>query len=230
MRKIALLLCLFATFLNVNNLAHADASLPSDGEKMAFIKENFQAVRDHSYYWQYGWMALFGGSAVLNGAVWGVSDSDKEVYDAKVGLVTSALGVGDLLTNPMRSHEYADKLSAEQVDLAQAEAWLQAAAAREDYERSWVNHLLAGVVNGIAGLAVAYDDKRPDAGWLVFATNTLATEVKIFTAPQHMSKAWKAYQRGDKAALTAATAAAKNADYRWQLAASGSVLSLHYRF
>jgi hypothetical protein len=230
MRRTAVLLCLFTTLLSLKNLAQAEALVPSDGEKMAFIKENFQSVRDQSYYWQYGWIALFGGSAVLNGAVWGISDSDKEVYDAKVGFVTSALGVGDLLTNPMRSHEYADQLEAGQVDLAQAEVWLKAAAEREEYERSWLNHLLAGVVNGIAGLAVAYDDKRPGDGWLVFATNTLATEVKIFTAPQQMSKAWKAYQSGDKAALTTATAAAKTADYRWQLAASGSVLTLNYRF
>ena len=67
MRRTAVLLCLFTTLLSLKNLAQAEALVPSDGEKMAFIKENFQSVRDQSYYWQYGWIALFGGLAVLNG-------------------------------------------------------------------------------------------------------------------------------------------------------------------
>lgn len=227
MRVLTSLLCL-SGFLCC--AATAQAQTPTDAQKLAFIQQNFAAVSEHSFAWQYGWLTIFGGSALINGVVWSATDSDKEAYDSKVGLVTSALGVGDLLLNPMRSHQYAERLSTEQVELAQAEAWLKAAAVREDYERSWTNHLLSGLVNGLAGLMVAYDDKRSEDGWLLFATNMLATEAKIFTSPRRMSQAWQAYQSGDLAALAAANQAAKQDEYRWQLAASGPVLHFQYRF
>lgn len=198
----------------------------SDAEKLQFIQQEFQANREHSLYWQRGWFGLFAGVATVQGVAWHYTDDDNDRYDRAVGFTTSALGAADMLLNPMRSHDYADQLAGGNVSLQQAEQWLAAAAAREQYERSLTNHLLAGLVNGLAGLAVAYDDKRPGDGWLTFASGMIATEVKIHTSPTRMSAAWQAYQRGE----LSPPATAKAELPRWQVAAAGPVLWLQYQF
>lgn len=220
----------FKRFLLPISLLGALWTMPSiaatETEKLQFIQNEFQANREHSLYWQQGWFGLFAGVAAVQGVAWHYTDDDNDRYDRAVGFTTSALGAADMLLNPMRSHHYADQLAGGNIRLNQAEQWLAAAAAREQYERSLTNHLLAGLVNGLAGLAVAYDDNRPDDGWVTFAMGMIATEVKIHTAPTHMTKAWQAYQRGELSPVTAATAEQP----RWQIAAAGPVLWAQYRF
>jgi hypothetical protein len=88
-----------------------------------------------------------------------------------------------------------------------------------------LNHVLTGLVNGLAGLAVAYDDKRPADGWMTFASGMIASEVKIYTAPQTMTEAREQYRNGNLEA-----AAAKSDTAYWQVAAFGPVLSATYHF
>ena len=109
--------------------------------------------------------------------------------------------------------------------LQQAESWLAKAAAREAYEQSWTNHLLAGLVNGLAGLAVAYDDKRPIDGLLTFATGVAVSEFKIYTAPQTMIAAQQAYQNGNYSLQTA-----KADEQRLFVAAAGTHLMINWKF
>lgn len=199
----------------------------SDTAKLDFIRTNFTQAASPSQYWQNGWLALFGGSAVIQGATWAISGSDSERYDGKVGFISSALGVGDLLMNPMPTHHYAQQFKQQNVNLEQAEQWLADAAAKEQYQRSFLNHFLSGLVSAAAGLAVGLDDKRPSDGWLTFATNMLASEVKIFTSPTHMTKTWQAYQQGN---LEAVSVAPKSTAPQWQVAAAGPVLILNYQF
>ena len=214
------LLALSATCWSAPSIAATEA------DKLQFIQQEFQANREHSLYWQRGWFGLFAGVAAVQGVAWHYTDDDNDRYDRAVGFTTSALGAADMLLNPMRSHGYADQLAGGNVSLQQAEQWLAAAAAREQYERSLTNHLLAGLVNGLAGLAVAYDDNRPGDGWLTFASGMIATEVKIHTAPTRMTEAWQAYQRGELSPQAAATTELP----RWQVAAAGPVLFLQYQF
>lgn len=205
----------------------------NEQQRLDFIQHQFEQTRDHSKTWQWGWFGFFGTAAAVQGIVANTIDDDKLQYDMSVGAVTSFLGAADMLLNPMQSHNYSDRLqnlssdtdAARADKLQQAESWLDKAAAREAYEQSWTNHLLAGLVNGLAGLAVAYDDKRPIDGLLTFATGMAVTEFKIYTAPQTMMAAQQAYQGGNYSMKTA-----KKDQQRLFLAASGPNLLVHWKF
>jgi hypothetical protein len=208
--------------------SHAD-----EQKKIDFIQQQFKQTRDHSQTWQWGWFGFLGTATTVQGIAANTVEDDKLQYDMSVGAVTSFLGAADMLINPMQSHNYSDKLqqlegnsrAQKTAKLQQAEAWLAKAAAREAYEQSWTNHLLAGLVNGLAGLAVAYDDKRPIDGWLTFATGVAASELKVYTAPQTMMEAQQAYQSGNYSLQTA-----KNDHQRFFVAAAGPNLMINWKF
>jgi hypothetical protein len=209
--------------------SHAD----EHQQRIDFIQQQFEQTRDHSEMWQWGWFGFLGTATAVQGIAANTVDDDKLQYDMSVGAVTSFLGAADMLLNPMKSHHYSDQLQAMQVNskiekeekLRQAESWLAKAAAREAYEQSWTNHLLAGLVNGLAGLAVAYDDKRPIDGWLTFATGVAVSEFKVYTAPQTMMAAQQAYQSGNYSQQTA-----KVEPSRWKIAAAGPNLMVNWKF
>lgn len=200
--------------------------------RLQFIQQQFNQTADHSELWQWGWFGIFSGSTLVQGGIHATTDDDKVQYDTGVGAFTSFLGAADMILNPMKNHSFAEELNSlpsatdaeKQAKLEKAERFLAEAAKRERYEQSWVNHVLAGVVNGLAGLAVAYDDKRPVDGWVTFATGMIATEAKIFTAPTSMIGAEEAYQAGDY--RTAATYEPQ----RWSIAAAGPNLIVNWRF
>ncbi len=218
---------LFLLALAITPLSQAnDASTHTDQQKLEFIQNNFSANAQHSRYWQNGWLTIFGASAVVHAGIWDQSGSNKESYNAKVTAITSTIATVDMLLNPMKSHKYADQLNNSDIGLTQAEDWLEKAAKREQYERSLTNHLLSGLVNGLAGLAVGRDDGRKGDGWFTFASGMIASEVKIFTSPTRMTKAWEAYQDGDISPL----AASQNTESRWYVAAAGPILQVKYSF
>lgn len=222
------LFCLLTTFL-LSVTARADDT----DAKLSFLSKHFDNTASHSQLWQNGWFGLFSGVAALNAIAYTQTDGEHNRYDRKVGFVTSFLGAADLMINPMPTHNFAEQLhtmpqntpSEREQKLTQAVAWMQISAERERYEQSALNHILSGVVNGLAGLAVAYDDKRPGDGWMTFITGTLASEAKIYTAPQQMTEAEWLYNSGK---LTAQ--AAKDETPRWQIAAFGPLISATYRF
>jgi len=202
-------------------------------QRIDFIQQQFEQTRDHSEMWQWGWFGFLGSATVVQGIGANVVDDDKLQYDMSVGAITSFLGAADMLLNPMKSHNYSDQLQSMKVNskiekeekLRQGESWLAKAAAREAYEQSWTNHLLAGLVNGLAGLAVAYDDKRPIDGWLTFATGVAVSEFKVYTAPQSMMKAQQAYINGNYEYQ-----AAKIEPSRLEIAAAGPNLMVNWKF
>lgn len=219
--------------LSVALLLGANSSYGDDQQRIDFIQQQFQQTRDHSEMWQWGWFGFLGSAAAVQGIAANTVDDDKLQYDMSVGAVTSFLGAADMLLNPMQTHHFNDQLQqlnndtavAKAEKLQQAESWLAKAAAREAYEQSWTNHLLSGLVNGLAGLAVAYDDKRPIDGWLTFATGMAVTEFKIYTAPQNMMAAQQAYINGKYSVQTA-----KITPRRWNIAAAGPNLFVEYKF
>lgn len=214
--------------LSTSNIGYAEENLST--QKLEFIQQQFQQNKDYSQLWQYGWLGVFSASAAVNGVLWSESSSRKEKFASKVGFITSALGVGDMLVNPMPTHGYAEKMTEQQIELTQAEQWLADAAAKEQYQRSFINHLLSGVVAVASGVAIAKNDHHKTSdGIVTFATNFIASEAKIWTAPTHMTRAWSAYQSGN-------IETAQYHRYRpkeqtsWQLAAAGPVLHLQYQF
>jgi hypothetical protein len=215
------------------SLLTAFSSQADEQQRIDFIQQQFEQTREHSQTWQWGWFGFLGTAATVQGIAANTVDDDKLQYDMSVGAVTSFLGTADMLMNPMKSHNYSDQLqqmesnsgAQKTAKLQQAETWLAKAAAREAYEQSWTNHLLAGLVNGLAGLAVAYDDKRPIDGWLTFATGMAVSEFKIYTTPQTMMAAQQAYQSGDYSLQTA-----KNDQQRLFIAAAGPNLMVNWKF
>ncbi|MAD46222.1 MAG: hypothetical protein CMH98_14560 [Oceanospirillaceae bacterium] len=201
--------------------------------RISFIQNSLDLTEQHSRSWQYGWLGLFSAVTAVNGIAYSQTEGEHNKYDRVVGFTTSFLGAADMLMNPMRTHEYAGALESmpqqtpaqQSAKLRQAESWLAAAAARERYEQSFTSHALSALVNGLAGLAVAYDDKRPDDGWMTFLSGVVASEVKIYTAPQTMIEAEQAYRSGNYQ-----QAAAKSDAPHWEVAAFGPYLSAQYRF
>lgn len=201
-------------------------------QQTEFIQQHFNQEADHARLWQQGWLGLFAGVATLQGIAYSQTENEPNLTDRAVGFTTSFLGAADLLINPLNTHKYAEQLkampattTAQQVaKREQAEQWLQAIAKREAYEQSWVNHLLSGLVNGIAGVVVANEGDRKTDGWLTFASGVIASEVKIYTAPQQSEKALAQYRRGDY------SLAASIEQPRWRISAAGPVLHASYRF
>ncbi len=201
--------------------------------RIDFIQKQFAQNANHSKTWQWGWLGFLATSATAQGISANLVADDKLQYDMSTGAITSFLGAADLIINPMRSHRYSLRLqkmssnnSAEQqAKLRQAETWLAKAAAREAQEKSWVTHALSTLVNGLAGLAVAYDDKRPIDGWLTFATGMAVSQFKIYTSPTRMMKAQQAYQSGNYHIQ-----AANVEPERWQIAAAGPSLWVKWKF
>jgi len=229
-RHFRLTIPLTALFLLINP---ATTRAQNSAEKISFIQQSFANSAVHSRTWQYGWFGFFTGVTAVNGIAYPQTDGDHNKYDRVVGFTTSFLGAADMIINPMPTHSYAESLAAmpqttaeqKAEKLAQAEKWLSAAAERERYEQSFTSHALSTLVNGLAGLAVAYDDKRPDDGWMTFLSGVVSSEIKIYTAPTAMMEAEEAYQSGNYQ-----QAAAKSDTPRWHVAALGPVLAVEYRF
>lgn len=204
----------------------------TDQQKTEFIQQHFDQEAEHAHLWQHGWLGLFAGVATLQGIAYSQTENEPNLTDRAVGFTTSFLGAADLLLNPLNTHKYAEQLAAmpattteqQTAKREQAEQWLQAIAKREAYEQSWVNHLLSGLVNGIAGAVVANEGDRKTDGWLTFASGVIASEIKIYTAPQQSEKALAQYRRGDY------SLAASFEQPRWQVSAAGPVLNATYRF
>ncbi len=209
--------------------SHADESQ----QRIDFIQNQFEENADHSKTWQWGWFSFLAGTSLVQGIGANVVDDDKLQYDMSVGAVTGFLGAADLIMNPMLSHNYSQQLNQmnsapgieQNAKLQQAESWLAKAAAREAQEKSWVTHTLSTLVNGLAGLAVAYDDKRPIDGWLTFATGVAVAQYKIYTSPTHMMEAQQAYLSGNFEYQ-----AAKIEPKRWHIAAAGPNLMVNWKF
>lgn len=203
-----------------------------DQQKTEFIQQYFDRESEHAELWQNGWFGLFAGVATLQGIAYTQTENEPNLTDRAVGFTTSFLGAADLLLNPLNTHKYAEQLAAMPDDSEaqkaakrqQAERWLEAVAKREAYEQSWVNHLLSGLVNGIAGAVVANEGDRTGKGVATFISGVVASELKIYTAPQNAEKALQQYRQGNYS-LTAISE-----PQRWQFAAVGPVFHASYRF
>lgn len=218
---------IFASLLAIT--AQAD----EQQQKIDFIEQQFLNTRDHSQTWQWGWFGFLGSAAVVQTIGANTLDENNMKYDMGVGAATSFLGAADMLINPMASHYYSDQLQSmdkdggitQEAKLRQAEIWLDAAAEREIYEQHFINHLLAGFVNGLGALMIAYDDDRSTDALLSFAVGMAVSEFKIYTAPQTMTAAKAAYQKGNYQLTTA-----KSEQQRLFVAAAGPNLLVNWKF
>ena len=203
-----------------------------DQPKSEFIQQYLDRESKHAELWHSGWLGLFASVATLQGIAYTQTENEPNLTDRAVGFTTSFLGAADLLMNPLNTHRYAEQLAmmpdeTEEQQTAkrqQAERWLEAVAQREAYEQSWVNHLLSGLVNGIAGAIVANEGDRTGQGIATFVSGVVTSELKIYTAPKNAEKVLQQYRQGNYS-LTAISQ-----QQRWQFAATGPVFHASYRF
>jgi hypothetical protein len=204
-----------------------------DQQAINYIQQQLNASQEQSELWQWGWSSFF--ITTLSAQVIGsqmIEDEDIR-YRMRVGSITNSAGLVAILVNPMKTHRYAEELSklegnnSDQLadKRVSAEYYLAAAARREREEQSWVNHLLAGMVNSLASLTIAYDGKQPSDAWMAFAVGTAVSELKIYTAPQAMIKAEQDYNNGNYYLK-----AAKRPQPHWNIAAMGPHISIDWRF
>lgn len=182
----------------------------SDGTslRISAIEKALSEEATHSKIWQNGWTAVFGTLTLVETASAISSDEDDEKddrHDSTVNAISSAIGTASMLLDPLRLHGDLkalelmpqETLEERQRKLKMAESYLEAAALREKAGRSLKNHLLSGLVNLAAGLAVTFDGGREDDGLAMFASGMLVSEIQIFSMPQKAVAQWEAYQEGN---------------------------------
>lgn len=183
------------------------APAPDSAARVAWIQKALDDQAGASRLWQYGWTGVYGAATVVEGAKAANkdgADEEDERFDSTVNAVTSLLGFGSMLFDPLTLHGDAKRLAAMPQDtdeeikakLAMAELSLRKAAEREERGRSLETHLIAGAVNLAAGLVVTLDGGREGDGLAIFATGMLLSEAQIFTTPQRAIATWDAYRKG----------------------------------
>lgn len=222
---------LMATLI-FNQTAYAQEQKKQTDKKLQFIQQALDDEYNHSLIWQVGWTTVLGASTAMNiiGHRKEGQEPDKK-YDHGVGIITSGLGFIDMFITPLRGYRYADRLEGmpqqtadeKSLKLAKAEQWLEKAAQRQREKRNWQAHASSALVNGLGAAAIAFDDNRPKDALIFFATGMIASEIKIFTAPNDLTDALNNY-RNDYVAKTY-----RQKNY-WELSSNGSNLNLSYHF
>lgn len=173
--------------------------------RINWIQQSLDDGTTSAKLWQYGWTGIYGAATAFE--TYNASDKDEddeedERFDSTVNAVTSFLGFGSMLLDPLTSHSAAEHLRRmpvstkreQEAKLAAAEKLLTACARRQERGRSWQTHAIAGAVSLLAGIAVACDDSREDDGLVMFASSMLVSEIQIFTMPTRAIDDLKNYQ------------------------------------
>ncbi|MTI13382.1 hypothetical protein [Sansalvadorimonas verongulae] len=146
-------------------------------------------------WWQYGWMAVHGASALIDSHEAGRTH-DKALKRARaVSAFSSGLGVAELLVEPL----YPLPAAAHDPDLSDEAFHLKALAERVEEKASWRGHLGGWLTGLISGLVIAGGHGKSSDGWEFFALSGLVTEIKIWTLPKEAIEEWENYQRTGKA-------------------------------
>lgn len=184
------------------------ADIPDDSSgRIQWIQNQLDRAEGPSRTWQYGWSTVHGGMTYLYTAQASTLDDDDENedrHDAYVNAASFFVGFAAMMFDPLTTWKAAPQLrqlpetteDEKQAKLRQAENLLRRCALREERGKSWTAHILAGLVNLAAGVAVACDGSRTGDGVAMFAGGMLLSEIQIFTQPTHASRAWKEYQTG----------------------------------
>ncbi len=196
MRIIKIILVVFGLLAFCMPVAWGEALKGDSGSeaRIAWIQEALDSGSGASKLWQYGWTGVYGATAIVEGVNANDNveiDEKDDQFDSTVNAITSLLGLGNMVYDPLTSYSASEKLKSilasndmdQKTKLAAAERLLTSCAKREEKGRSWKTHVLAGIVSIMAGIAVASDDSRGDDGLVMFASSMLVSEIQIFTMP-----------------------------------------------
>jgi hypothetical protein len=172
--------------------------------RIQLIQNKLDEGKKNANLWWYGWIAAYGTATLAQGAVFLFSDKLATRQDMALGALTTLLGVGGQLIDPMvpgyapaRLREFPEGSPGQNLlKLQEAEKLFEESALREKEGRSWKIHALDGAVNFGCGFVVWLGFKRtPLAGIENFAMNTAICEVQIFTQPTRAIRDYNAYCR-----------------------------------
>lgn len=155
----------------------------------------FENGARHANIWQMGWTGIYGASLAVNVYQSSEASNPDDRFDARVGVVKSALALGGMLTDrqphPAALAEY-ERLKASG-DLSGVQALGLQLAQAERERRGWGARVSSLVVNGVAGVVIAADGRESD-GAINFATGMLVNELQIWSQPNQASSAINRFQ------------------------------------
>jgi hypothetical protein len=165
-------------------------------------------------FWWIGWTTAYGVLAASQG-VFALATKDTGLRaDAAVGAAKSALGFVATLVAPHAATWAVAEIA--QMDTSTPEAracrdraahhLLERSAADEQFWRSWLSHLGAGLINLAGGFVLWLGYDRFVPGLLSFASGMAVAEVQIFTHPMTATRALSDSTRSAPASRAAALA------------------------
>lgn len=139
--------------------------------------------------WQYGWAGVYATSLAFNGYQASEADDRDDRYDARVGVVKSALALAGTLMDRQPHPAAYRELRQGDGDIESARRLLQAVAEEERQRRSLEARLGSLAVNAASGLLIGVGDGRGRDGAINFATGMLISELQLQTQPRQASLA-----------------------------------------
>ena len=180
--------------LPAHSQTHAQTLTQTDGQWNEYGAV-FEGGARHANIWQMGWTGIYGASLAVNAYQSSEASDPDDRFDARVGVVKSALALGGMLTD-RQPHSAAlaeyERLKASG-DLSGVQALGLQLAQAERERRGWGARVSSLVVNGVAGAVIAADGRESD-GAINFATGMLVNELQIWSQPNQASSAINRFQ------------------------------------
>ena len=180
--------------LPVSLQAHAQTQAQPGGQWSEY-DDVFEDGARHAHVWQWGWTGIYGTSLAVNAYQSSEANDADDRFDARVGVVKSALALGGMLTDrqphPAALAEYERLKASGELSGVQALGLQLSQAERE--RRGWGARVGSLVVNGVAGAVIAADGRESD-GAINFATGMLVNELQIWTQPNQATSAINRFQ------------------------------------
>lgn len=139
--------------------------------------------------WQYGWAGVYATSLAFNAYQASEASDRDDRYDARVGVVKSALALAGTLLDRQPHPAAYRQLRDGDGDIESARRLLQTVAEEERRRRSLEARLGSLLVNTASGLLIGVGDGRERDGAINFATGMLISELQLQTQPRQASVA-----------------------------------------
>ena len=139
--------------------------------------------------WRYGWAGVYVTSLAFNTYQASEADDRDDRYDARVGVVKSALALAGTLMDRQPHPAAYRELRESDGDIESARRLLHEVAEEERQRRSLEARLGSLAINAASGLLIAVGDGRERDGAINFATGMLISELQLQTQPRQASVA-----------------------------------------
>ncbi len=144
--------------------------------------------------WQYGWAGVYATTLAVNAYQASEASNRDDRYDARVGVVKSALALGGTLMDRQPHPAAYRELRQSDGNLESARRLMQAVAEEERRRRSLESRLGSLAVNLASGLLIGVGDGRERDGAINFATGMLVSELQLQTQPRQATAAINRFQ------------------------------------